>query len=336
MVVDRLVGLFQQAFGSGKPAGESLDGARAVAQRAVDRGTRPPFDVEDLGPEVGAHGNRHFRRRGGGRRAAVGGEVDQRRIRLVPDGGDQGDFRSRRGPDHRFLVEGPEVFQTAAAAGHDQHVRSWNRTAGGQPVEARDRFGDANVRPFPLDRHGPQDHAPREAVGEPVQNVANHRAGRRGDDTDDVRQEGNVLLALFFEQALGCEPLAPVLEQLEKGALPRELDRFDDDLITRAARIGRDAAGADDLHALFELEPQPAHRAAPADAVERRRIVLQREIEMPGAVIVGPPHLAPHAHMLEISLERALHRLRNFADRIFADVAFGRRQRGHLRHRGIL
>ena len=40
-----------------------------------------------------------------------------------------------------------------------------------------------------LHRHRPQQHAAREAVGEPVQDVADDRAGWRGDDADDVGQE---------------------------------------------------------------------------------------------------------------------------------------------------
>ena len=81
-------------------------------------------------------------------------------------------------------------------------------------------------------------------------------------------------LRFFLEQALGGKPLAPVLQQLEERALPRELDRFDgrsDNASCAGRREMRPVQTT--IHALFELEPQPAHRAAPADAVERCRIV---------------------------------------------------------------
>ena len=47
LVVDGLVGLFQQPVRPGQSAGESLDGARVVPERPVDRGAGAPFDVEN-------------------------------------------------------------------------------------------------------------------------------------------------------------------------------------------------------------------------------------------------------------------------------------------------
>ena len=43
----------------------------------------------------------------------------------------------------------------------------------------------------------------RKAVGDAMQDVADHRAGRRGDDPDDARQIRQQLLARGVEQALG-------------------------------------------------------------------------------------------------------------------------------------
>ena len=65
-------------------------------------------------------------RRGRGR-AQVGHEVGDGEVGLVPDGGDGGDLRGGEGARHQLFVEGPEVLEAAAAAGHDQHVEAARR-----------------------------------------------------------------------------------------------------------------------------------------------------------------------------------------------------------------
>ena len=57
-----------------------------------------------------------------------------------------------------------------------------------EPVEAEDGGGDLDRAGLALHPHRPDQHMAGEAVGEPMQDVADHRAGRRGDDADDARQ----------------------------------------------------------------------------------------------------------------------------------------------------
>ncbi len=66
----------------------------------------------------------HFRGTCRGRRAHVGGKIDQRPVGLVANGGNDRDPRCGDGADHRLIVEAPEVFKAAAAARHDQDVRT--------------------------------------------------------------------------------------------------------------------------------------------------------------------------------------------------------------------
>ncbi len=61
--------------------------------------------------------------------------IDQGRVGLVPDRGDQRNAALRGGTDHGLVVEAPEILEAAAAARHDEHIRP--RDAGGrQGVEA--------------------------------------------------------------------------------------------------------------------------------------------------------------------------------------------------------
>ena len=95
-------------------------------------------------------------------------------------------------------------------------------------------------------------------------------------------QIGQPLLAFLGEEPLGGEALAPLLEEFEQCADAGQLDGVDDELILRAAGIGRQAAGADHLHAVLGLH-RKAHRGhAPAHRVEHRVGILQRHIAMAG------------------------------------------------------
>ncbi len=79
--------------------------------------------------------------------------------------------------------------------------------------------------PSPCTRAGQTSTWRGEAVGEPVQDVADDGAGRRGDDADDARQIGQRALAAFVEETLGGELLAPLLEERHERADAGRLQR---------------------------------------------------------------------------------------------------------------
>ena len=111
--------------------------------------------------------------------------------------------------------------------------RSGRRAASAlKPAIAAAIFGG---RALALDRHRPDQDMGREAVLEPVEDVADHRAGRRGDDADHARREGQRPLARLVEQALGRQRPAALVEQGHERALPGQLQPLDDDLVARAA-----------------------------------------------------------------------------------------------------
>ena len=172
-------------------------------------------------------------------------------------------------------------------------------------AKAADRRGDLRRRALALDRHRPQDDARRAAVLEPVEDVADHRAGRRGDDADDSRQERQLALALGVEQPFGGERLAALLEQREQRALARQLHPLDDDLIFGAAGIGGELAGRDDLGAVLGPERERGRVAAPDHRVDAGVLVLQGEIAVARAVALEPADLAAHADVAERALDRS-------------------------------
>jgi hypothetical protein len=110
-----------------------------------------------------------------------------------------------------------------AAARHDQHVGPRNGALLRQFVEARDGGGHFAGRLLALHGDRPDQHAAWETVGHAMQDVADHRARRRGHDADHLRQEGQLALLVEVEQSLGREFLAAVFQQLEQRALARQL-----------------------------------------------------------------------------------------------------------------
>ena len=112
--------------------------------------------------KLGADRHRHLRRAGRRRGAEIGGMVDERRVGLVPDRGDDRDRACRDGAHRHLFVEGPEILDRAAAARDDQKIGTRKRAAAGDRVEAADRRRDLLRRAFPLHAHRPDEHMARE------------------------------------------------------------------------------------------------------------------------------------------------------------------------------
>ena len=141
------------------------------------------------------------------------------------------------------------------------------RPPAAQRIEAVDRRGDFGRRRLALHPHRPHDDVDRESVGEPVQNVADDRAGRRRHHADHPRQERNLALARGVEQPLRGELLSPRLEERHQRADAGELQLLDDDLVARLAGKGGELSGRDDFDALLGLDLHADEGGAP----DRRR-----------------------------------------------------------------
>ena len=260
------------ASGRGRPRPRSRSRwprcARPRASAARRRSSRPATRGEQVEP----HRHRHLGGGGRRRRAAVGGEVDQRGVGLVADGRDQRDAALGRGAHHDLLVEAPEVLEAAAAAGDDQQVRPRHRPARGERVEAADRRRDLRRAALALHRHRPEQHRPREALAQAVQDVADHRARGRGDDADHLGQVGQRPLARGVEQPLGGERLPALLQHRHQRADPGRGELLDDHLVLRRRREGGQPAGGDHLHALLAAGTAAPRAVDPPDhRAEARR-----------------------------------------------------------------
>ncbi len=186
------------------------------------------------------------------------------------------------GADDDLLVEAPQVLEAAAAPRDNDDVRSHHGAGRRQSIEATNGGGDFGGGGVALDLHRPDQHPRREAVAEPVEDVADHRAGRRGDDADDPREIGERPFPRLVEQPLGGELPAPLLEQRHQRADAGGLQSVDDELIFGLAGKRREPAGGDNLDAFLRLETEARQCRPPHHRLEPRPVVLEGEVAMAG------------------------------------------------------
>ena len=304
----------KQRFACRQPLRPRLQSFAAKLHRAQDRSLLARLVIGQSRSEFTTDGDRHFRRGGGGGCAPVGGIVCQRSIGLVTDRADHGNGAIRDSAHHDLLVEAPQVLDRTAAARYDHQIGAvWMMLRhGGETAHCA---GNLLRRALSLDQHGPHDHPAREAIREPMEDIANHRARGRGDHADGPREEGQRSLAVGSEQAFGSQPRPGFLEQRQQGTLACQLHPLDHDLVLRSPGIGGQLAARDDFEPVFGLERQSLGVASPHDPVEHRLFVLERAIHVAARRALHPRQLAAQADETEPILDGALERLRNFADR---------------------
>ena len=96
-----------------------LQHGQAVAQRLRRLGARGGDAVQ----QILARGHHQLGRGRGRGRAQIGDEIGDGDVGLVAHRRNHRHGAGRNGPRHGFFVEGPQVFERAAAAPHDDHVR---------------------------------------------------------------------------------------------------------------------------------------------------------------------------------------------------------------------
>ncbi len=227
----------------------------------------------------------------------------------MPDGGNHRDRAGGDGAHDDFLVERPQILDRTAAARDDHQI---GPPVGGQGPKAGDRRRHLFGRALALHQHRPDRDMARKPVGQPVQNVADHRPGGRGDDADPPGQKGQRPLARRIEQPFGRELRLQPFEQLHQRARPGQFQPFDDDLIFGPARIGGQPPGRDHLDPVFGAKGEARHAAFPHHRVDHRLIVLQRQIGMARGRALEPADLAAQPHLAEPVLDHALQRLGKF------------------------
>ena len=142
-----------------------------------------------------------------------------------------------------------------------------------------------------------------------MQDVADDRAGRRGDHADHIRQERQELLAGRIEQALGRKLSLALLQQSHERAEARGLERVDHDLILGGAAEGREPAGHNHLEPFLRRHPHAGELALPDHRLDDGLVVLEAEINVAGRRgAFEARHLAAHAHIAVGILDRSLQR----------------------------
>ncbi len=194
----------------GGPRAELLELRDVVAEAMGEAGRQPRAQLRDEGPLLGDVRHDALRRVGRGGGPEVGDVVEQRTVVLVADRADDGSGCRGHRPQHLLVAEAEQGLRVAAAAGDDDDI---DLGVGVEDLERRDRLGHAPVALHRrVDRAEP--HLRPAELG-----VAQHVfLGIRllaGDEPDDVREEGERLLAGRVEQALAAELRAQPLEAFE-------------------------------------------------------------------------------------------------------------------------
>ena len=305
----------EQAFRLGQHPRQLRQVPLAVFQALAETGQHAALEIHGLRQKLGPHRHRQFGGSGRCGGAHVRNEINQRGVSLMPHRRDQRDHAGRRGAHHRLIVEGHQVFHRPTTARHDDQVGP-----GHERIEAGDGGGDFGGGLLALHRHRPQQHPTGKARFQPVHDVADHRAGGRGDHPDHVGQKRQLLLAGGIEQAFGGQLLAPLLQHRHQRAQARQLHLLDNDLVARRAGIGGQLAGADHFHARFGPDAQARGDPTPNHRIEHRLVVLQVEIDMAGGMEFQARNLAPHPDHGELVFHRPLQGGGQFCYRKFGQV----------------
>ena len=226
------------------------------------------------------HRHGKFRRRRGRGGPQVRGVVDQRGIRLMPDGADQRNVRPRRRPHDDLFVKAPKILQRPAAPRHNQHIGARDRPAGGNCVETLDRRRNLRGAVLPLHSHRPDQHMARKAVTQAVQNVPDHRATGRGHHPNDARQIGDRLFSPRIEQPFGPQRGLALFQHRHQRARACRGHILDNQLILRLAGKGGHPPGGDNLHPLLRADLHPRDLPFPAYRGNHRTVVLEVKIQM--------------------------------------------------------
>lgn len=221
--------------GDGAPAAGGLGDAIAEGLGHL------PLGVVDLVEDGFAGSGEDFGGGGRGGGAEIGDEVGDGDVGFMADGGDDGNGGGVDGAGDDLLVEGPEVFERAAAAGHDDDFGPAGEGKVGQAFD--DLFGGSGT----LHLGGPElDLEAGEATFDDLEEVADDGSGGRGDDADALGEFGEGAFSGGVEEAFGMEALFELVEGELEGSLAEGFDGFDDELIFAAGVIDLDFAAGEE------------------------------------------------------------------------------------------
>ncbi|OQB90679.1 MAG: hypothetical protein BWX86_02187 [Verrucomicrobia bacterium ADurb.Bin122] len=289
---ERLLRVFQAGFGV---CGEGFGGACGAAD-AVDEAAG-----DELGGGAGCLG------------AHVGGEIAEREIDLVADGGDDRQAAGGDGAHERLFVEGPQILDAAASPADHEQVEN------PECLGLRELCDHVGGGAFALDLGGQHDEpAAPVATLEDADEILHGGARRRGDESDGRGHRRERKLVLRGEQTLGGEAL---LERLE---LPLEaadaiLDHgADDELVLPARLVEAESAKGHDLLAVAQAHALPRGVAAKHHRAELRAGILERKVNVAAGLCAQIGDLALDPAGLDAAFEQTFHAAREVGDRFHA------------------
>ena len=224
--------VLQQAHRAGQPLEQLLHMPRPRLQqtRHALAEFRPLLGQPGL--QLRAVRAQQFRRRRRGGGSFVSDKIGDGVINLVAHPADHRNGGSIDGPGHDLLIEGPQIFQGAAAPADEQGL------ALPAPVRRLDGLRDARRRAFPLHRRGIDDHAGGGvAPFQHLQDVPNGGARGRGHHADGLGISRQGAFAPVVKQPFFQQPLLEGFKRLLQGAGPRQLHLLHDELIPALERV---------------------------------------------------------------------------------------------------
>src|SRR5689334_14941612 len=196
------------------------------------------------------------------------------------------------------MVEGGKVFGRASAAGDDDDVYVSGL------VEVADAGGDFAGRGLSLHLRGIDENADGAvAAMQDVQQVAQGRGLRRGDDGDTAGKRRDRLFTGGIEQAFGLKPRLQLFEGDLQRAGAFGFQVLGGDLQFAAAFIDGDAAADDDLHSVVGAEAQQPGLGAEHHDTHLRGVVFQGEVEVAGLGGAEVRNLAFHPGIAKLAFQ---------------------------------
>ena len=231
-------------------------------------------------------------RRGGG--AAVGSEIGNGKIRLVPHGGDHGYLRVINGPGRDLFIESPKILHGSSAPPGDDQIRHL------PPVGISDRRGDLTGGLLSLNAYRKDyDLGKRPALAEDPDDIPDSRARGGGDDRDSRGHDGDRLFVFRGEQAFALQAGFELLERDIQVSDSVGLHLTYIELIFAVSGIYRNLSGAEHAHAVFRPESDPFGVAAEHDARESGLAVFESEIPVSRRIDLIIGQLTADQHTLQ-------------------------------------
>ena len=119
------------------------------------------------------------------------------------------------------------------------------------------------------------------ALPEDLEEIADRRPGRAGDDGDRPRKPRERPFALGGKQPFRREPFVQPAELQFQGPHSLESDLADIELVAAARGIDVEPALADHFHPIVQLDRQPRGGSAPQNSADLRMLILERKVAVP-------------------------------------------------------